>query len=238
MNMNINQNLYSHAFEAVNPPYVRLGVVFFIGLGFCILSFFAGVVLALFDKRAERITKRKTGNGERLEGIRCRLVDFIALTIFVTWFPYPPPPPPPLNIESPMYTIIFPVPYSGCSGKNLQHVSASMWFLSCVGSVWPLTPSPYHTTKQLLLSMVSNGPSPPPPYHFLNPCVYTGERISLRDIKDFPLRLWLIFLVCVAYYVTVFPFIGLAVIFLMEKYGYEAKEANIVNSLVSLKFIF
>ena len=35
------------------------------------------------------------------------------------------------------------------------------------------------------------------------------------------------------YYVTVFPFIGLAVIFFMEKYGYEAKQANIINSLVS-----
>ena len=38
----------------------------------------------------------------------------------------------------------------------------------------------------------------------------TGEQISLKDIKDFPLRLWLVFIVCVAYYVTVFPFIGLA----------------------------
>lgn len=38
----------------------------------------------------------------------------------------------------------------------------------------------------------------------------TGEQISLKDIKDFPLRLWLVFIICVAYYVTVFPFIGLA----------------------------
>ena len=38
----------------------------------------------------------------------------------------------------------------------------------------------------------------------------TGEQISFKDIKDFPLRLWLVFIVCVAYYVTVFPFIGLA----------------------------
>ena len=38
----------------------------------------------------------------------------------------------------------------------------------------------------------------------------TGEQISFKDIKDFPLRLWLVFIICVAYYVTVFPFIGLA----------------------------
>lgn len=37
-----------------------------------------------------------------------------------------------------------------------------------------------------------------------------GEKISLRDVKDFSLSLWLIFIVCVAYYVTVFPFIGVA----------------------------
>ena len=38
----------------------------------------------------------------------------------------------------------------------------------------------------------------------------TGEKISIRDVKDFPLRLWVIFIICVAYYVTVFPFTGLA----------------------------
>ena len=91
-----------------------------------------------------------------------------------------------------------------------------------------------------LLDVVQNRPSPhlPAPRFSLTPLPLTshvhntGERISLRDIKDFPLRLWMIFMVCVAYYVAVFPFIGLAVIFLMEKYGYEAKEANIINSLV------
>lgn len=45
-------------------------------------------------------------------------------------------------------------------------------------------------------------------YHVL--LVIEGERISLKDIKDFSLTLWLVFFVCVFYYVTVFPFIGLA----------------------------
>ena len=40
--------------------------------------------------------------------------------------------------------------------------------------------------------------------------VFLGEKISLRDVKDFSLSLWLIFIVCVMYYVTVFPFIGVA----------------------------
>ena len=44
-----------------------------------------------------------------------------------------------------------------------------------------------------------------------NLCLFfsSGEVIHLRDIKDFPLTLWLIFAVCVMYYVAVFPFIGL-----------------------------
>uniref|UniRef100_H3AYP1 Lysosomal dipeptide transporter MFSD1 n=1 Tax=Latimeria chalumnae TaxID=7897 RepID=H3AYP1_LATCH len=37
----------------------------------------------------------------------------------------------------------------------------------------------------------------------------TGEVIKLTDVKDFSLSLWLIFIVCVGYYVAVFPFIGL-----------------------------
>uniref|UniRef100_A0A8D3CQE1 Lysosomal dipeptide transporter MFSD1 n=1 Tax=Scophthalmus maximus TaxID=52904 RepID=A0A8D3CQE1_SCOMX len=37
----------------------------------------------------------------------------------------------------------------------------------------------------------------------------TGEVIKLTDVKDFPLPLWLIFLICVGYYVAIFPFIGL-----------------------------
>ncbi|KAG9348315.1 hypothetical protein JZ751_002050 [Albula glossodonta] len=41
--------------------------------------------------------------------------------------------------------------------------------------------------------------------HFL----FLGEVIKLTDVKDFSLSLWLIFVICVAYYVAIFPFIGL-----------------------------
>lgn len=37
----------------------------------------------------------------------------------------------------------------------------------------------------------------------------SGEVIKLTDVKDFPLALWLIFIICVGYYVAIFPFIGL-----------------------------
>lgn len=47
---------------------------------------------------------------------------------------------------------------------------------------------------------------------FREVCVFVplvGEVIKLTDVKDFPFSLWLIFIICVAYYVAIFPFIGL-----------------------------
>ncbi|VDK38856.1 unnamed protein product [Taenia asiatica] len=58
------------------------------------------------------------------------------------------------------------------------------------------------------------------------------NRIKLRDIFHFPAPIWLICIICVAYYVTVFPFISLGLVFFKHKYGLEASEAAAVNSLV------
>jgi len=37
----------------------------------------------------------------------------------------------------------------------------------------------------------------------------TGEVVKLSDVKYFPLSFWLMCGSCVAYYVAIFPFIGL-----------------------------
>ncbi|XP_002740942.1 lysosomal dipeptide transporter MFSD1-like [Saccoglossus kowalevskii] len=60
----------------------------------------------------------------------------------------------------------------------------------------------------------------------------TGEVIALTDIKHFPAELWLIFFICVSYYVTIFPFIDLGVVFFEEKFDLSPNEASAVNSLV------
>uniref|UniRef100_A0A7N6BJE3 Lysosomal dipeptide transporter MFSD1 n=1 Tax=Anabas testudineus TaxID=64144 RepID=A0A7N6BJE3_ANATE len=60
----------------------------------------------------------------------------------------------------------------------------------------------------------------------------TGEVIQLRDVKDFPFPLWLIFIICVGYYVAVFPFIGLGQVFFIEKFNFSPAEARAVNSIV------
>ncbi|XP_060053565.1 major facilitator superfamily domain-containing protein 1 isoform X3 [Erinaceus europaeus] len=59
-----------------------------------------------------------------------------------------------------------------------------------------------------------------------------GEVIKLTDVKDFSLPLWLIFLICVCYYVAVFPFIGLGKVFFIEKFGFSSQAASAINSVV------
>ncbi|XP_061493161.1 major facilitator superfamily domain-containing protein 1 isoform X2 [Rhineura floridana] len=60
----------------------------------------------------------------------------------------------------------------------------------------------------------------------------TGEVIKLTDVKDFSLSLWLIFIICVCYYVAVFPFIGLGKVFFIEKFRFSPQEASAINSIV------
>ncbi|CAG2058035.1 unnamed protein product [Timema podura] len=39
--------------------------------------------------------------------------------------------------------------------------------------------------------------------------LHEGEVVRLTDVKDFPALFWMVCIVCVAYYVAVFPFIAL-----------------------------
>ncbi|KAM7451827.1 Major facilitator superfamily domain-containing protein 1 [Porites harrisoni] len=60
----------------------------------------------------------------------------------------------------------------------------------------------------------------------------TGEVIHLSDVKDFPATLWLIFIICVAYYVAIFPFIALGLAFFQAKFDISPQRAGAVNSVV------
>lgn len=64
--------------------------------------------------------------------------------------------------------------------------------------------------------------------------VKTDEPIKLRDILHFPLALWVIFFICMFYYVTVFPFISLGLVFFQQKYGATSVLASTTNSMVYL----
>ncbi|KAK2155682.1 hypothetical protein LSH36_233g01003 [Paralvinella palmiformis] len=62
----------------------------------------------------------------------------------------------------------------------------------------------------------------------------TGEVIRLKDVKDFNVMVWLLCTICVCYYVTIFPFIGLGLVFLEMKYQLEPSTALACNSVVFL----
>uniref|UniRef100_UPI00358F3B5D lysosomal dipeptide transporter MFSD1 isoform X1 n=2 Tax=Myxine glutinosa TaxID=7769 RepID=UPI00358F3B5D len=60
----------------------------------------------------------------------------------------------------------------------------------------------------------------------------TEKVIKLSDVRYFPLSLWMIVMVCVFYYVAVFPFIGLGKVFFEEKFDFSPTHASAVNSIV------
>ncbi|KAI3389307.1 hypothetical protein SNEBB_002889 [Seison nebaliae] len=60
------------------------------------------------------------------------------------------------------------------------------------------------------------------------------EKAKLTDLKDFPITFWYVTIICVFYYVAVFPFIGLGLTFFIAKFNFDPDLANTVNSLVYL----
>nr|CAD7194851.1 unnamed protein product [Timema douglasi] len=63
---------------------------------------------------------------------------------------------------------------------------------------------------------------------------HEGEVVRLTDVKDFPALFWMVCIVCVAYYVAVFPFIALGKVFFERKFEFSPDSANTVNSIVYL----
>ncbi|TRY77914.1 hypothetical protein TCAL_07172 [Tigriopus californicus] len=62
----------------------------------------------------------------------------------------------------------------------------------------------------------------------------TGEVVRASDVLTFPPTFWLLSIVCLAYYVAIFPFISLGQVFFIKKYGFEAKSANFITGLIYL----
>ena len=58
--------------------------------------------------------------------------------------------------------------------------------------------------------------------------------VKLSDILTFPLSFWLLSIVCLAYYVAIFPFISLGQVFFMKKFAMTSKSANFITGLIYL----
>lgn len=60
-----------------------------------------------------------------------------------------------------------------------------------------------------------------------------GEPVAkLSDVRTFRVTFWMVSVICVAYYVAIFPFIALGKVFFMRKFDFSAEDANTVNSIV------
>ncbi|VDN99504.1 unnamed protein product [Rodentolepis nana] len=64
------------------------------------------------------------------------------------------------------------------------------------------------------------------------PAVEEVKKIEIRDILHFPAPIWLICVICVTYYVAIFPFISLGLVFFQRKYGLDPPEAAAINSMI------
>jgi len=57
------------------------------------------------------------------------------------------------------------------------------------------------------------------------------EKIELKDVTRFPATFWLITVICVAFYVTIFPFISIAAVFFHTKFGFSTTEASALQGI-------
>ncbi|KAM8710696.1 hypothetical protein ACLKA7_017336 [Drosophila subpalustris] len=62
----------------------------------------------------------------------------------------------------------------------------------------------------------------------------SGEIPKLTDVFTFKPPFWMVSIICVAYYVAIFPFIALGQKFFMDRFHYTESQANTVDSLVYL----
>uniref|UniRef100_A0A1B6D2G0 Lysosomal dipeptide transporter MFSD1 n=2 Tax=Clastoptera arizonana TaxID=38151 RepID=A0A1B6D2G0_9HEMI len=61
-----------------------------------------------------------------------------------------------------------------------------------------------------------------------------NETVRITDVKDFNITFWLITVICIAYYVAIFPLIALGKVFFERKFGLDSVHAGYANSLLYL----
>ncbi len=54
-------------------------------------------------------------------------------------------------------------------------------------------------------------------------------QIHIRDVLVFPASFWLVCLICVGYYVAIFPFVTLSKVYFEEKYNFTSENANFIT---------
>ncbi|XP_062608351.1 major facilitator superfamily domain-containing protein 1-like [Saccostrea cucullata] len=121
-----------------------------------------------------------------------------------------------MNIMQPIYQLI--------SGMGFKHEYTSLGVVLMIGAIMCI----FSLICALVLSFFDKRAD-----RILKRAnVTSDEAIRITDVKYFPLTFWLLCIICVGYYVAVFPFIGLGLVFFEMKWGFDPSLANNVNSLV------
>jgi MFS family permease len=58
------------------------------------------------------------------------------------------------------------------------------------------------------------------------------EVVRLKDIRDFDLSFWYLAIICVTYYICIFPFVSLGTVFFKRKWAFDETQANGVDSII------
>ncbi|UYV73190.1 MFSD1 [Cordylochernes scorpioides] len=55
--------------------------------------------------------------------------------------------------------------------------------------------------------------------------------IKIKDVIEFPSSFWMICLICVTFYIAIFPFVALGTVFFVRKFGLSPSEANTLDGV-------
>ncbi|UYV73192.1 MFSD1, partial [Cordylochernes scorpioides] len=58
--------------------------------------------------------------------------------------------------------------------------------------------------------------------------------IKIKDVIEFPSSFWMICLICVTFYIAIFPFVALGTVFFVRKFGLSPSEANTLDGMIYL----
>ena len=61
--------------------------------------------------------------------------------------------------------------------------------------------------------------------------IFYEFQVQIKDVISFPMSFWLLSIICLAYYVAIFPFVSLGVPFFQKKFQFTQKNANFIASL-------
>lgn len=116
------------------------------------------------------------------------------------------------------------------TGRLFSYVKDKLGYIGTDALGWTLVLVGASTVLSLFTSIVM-GILEKRRSRLLNEDMEKQEKIRLQDVRKFSSSFWIITAICVMYYVSVFPFISVAQVFLHETFEFDDKTATSVQGL-------